>query len=845
MRAATPLAGALLAIFAGQALAVTEIIVTTRKREEALQSVPIAVQAITAEDLERRGITDLDGVISQSSSLIIDQGFSPADQRIVIRGLSPTRGRQNVAILVDDIDISSEAVTTAGGSLLINPRFLDVERVEIVKGPQNALYGRSAFAGAINYVTRKPGDDVEAKVGSDIGSDGRLEFTGRVSGPLSDSIKGGFNAAYWNHDGYHDNSVTGDGVGGIEGTTVGGVLDFAVTEDFSVSARVDYLDDEFEASPYTIMPFNATFTVPANFPGAAAGATRNGVRGETPDGDDLRVFVSEDPRTCADPGLDAQLQGGCDDYEGTTREITRATLTLDWDAGPVAFKSLTHLANAETSQVEGPFGVSATVDSAIGETVTEDETDLFSQELRLVSTGDGPISWAVGGLYWNEDNDTDDGAHLCLNYTGLPNLEPCAPYLAVIFDVDPLNPPAGIVPLNPDTRFRDTEHWSLYGLVEWQFLDEWKISFEGRQTWEDTEVGGPGPNPLTDDNGIWDPSGTLCVLSGFPSCPKIGPGTVPPGGPGNTTVAGVVTGSVDDDFFAPKATLTWTPAEDYLYYFSYARAEKPAGISLINGGTGVFDPEASKFKPEKLDVWELGAKTSWLDNRLVVNAAAFYQDFLDKQVSAQVLVTGSGGVPILQGRVVNAGEAEVWGLEIESNWQATDNLSVNLAFTWLDTEYTDYRVFSTNNVKAAYNGSCEPATVGGRNGCYLSYKGNELEDAPELTMVGGGRYQAALRGETDWFVEGDFRYEDSRFDNEENLLEFPSYWLWNFRAGVTNDRWDVLVYVDNAFDDDTVKTGFSGGSVPAFQLTGQFENWGVLIMPDQRQYGMRVGYRFR
>ncbi|MEO7386484.1 MAG: Plug domain-containing protein, partial [Gammaproteobacteria bacterium] len=111
-RAAQLIMGVALAAVAADALAIDEILVTTRKREENLQSVPIAVQAITAEQLEQKGIVSLKDLVEQSSSVILDQGFAPQDQRITMRGLSPTRGRQNVAVLQDGVDVSSEAGST-------------------------------------------------------------------------------------------------------------------------------------------------------------------------------------------------------------------------------------------------------------------------------------------------------------------------------------------------------------------------------------------------------------------------------------------------------------------------------------------------------------------------------------------------------------------------------------------------------------------------------------------------------------------------------------------------------------------------------------------------------------
>jgi len=179
-------ATAILAVGAGAPAwgAIDEIRVSARKREENLQDVPIAVEAFTIEEIERLNINSLDDITNRSASLVLDQGFSPQDTRITIRGLAPIQGRQNAAVLQDGIDISSQAIVTNGGSLLINPRLFDIERVEVVKGPQNALYGRSAFAGAINYVTRKPSEDLRITAGTDIGNNGQVEFRGGVSGPL-------------------------------------------------------------------------------------------------------------------------------------------------------------------------------------------------------------------------------------------------------------------------------------------------------------------------------------------------------------------------------------------------------------------------------------------------------------------------------------------------------------------------------------------------------------------------------------------------------------------------------------------------------------------------------------
>ena len=182
-------------------------------------------------------------------SLQFDMGFAPSDTRLVIRGLSPTRGRPNAATLVDGIDISSEAIGVAGGTLLINPRMLDIERVEVVKGPQSALYGRSAFAGAVQYVTRDASDELEGEFSLDGAEEGYYTFKGSLSGPLGESAGFRLNAMHWEEGGFYKNSITGNDIGCGEGMGIAASLNFEPNDLFNVKLRVEYADDEFEVSP--------------------------------------------------------------------------------------------------------------------------------------------------------------------------------------------------------------------------------------------------------------------------------------------------------------------------------------------------------------------------------------------------------------------------------------------------------------------------------------------------------------------------------------------------------------------------------------------------------------------
>ncbi len=222
---------------------IEEILVTARKREESLQEIPLSITAFDAAALERNRIQTIDDLAKYTPGLVFDGDFVPQDTRPQIRGLPATRGRPPVGILIDGIDVSSESMLTAGGGMLANLRLLDAERIEVVKGPQSALYGRVAFGGAINYVSKKPGDEVEGNFTTDVGDYGQFEIRGSVSGPVSDTLSIGVNAAYAEHDGYYQNSLDGQKLGGFESAGVSFSARFTPNDNVTNNTRISYSED--------------------------------------------------------------------------------------------------------------------------------------------------------------------------------------------------------------------------------------------------------------------------------------------------------------------------------------------------------------------------------------------------------------------------------------------------------------------------------------------------------------------------------------------------------------------------------------------------------------------------
>lgn len=794
--------------------AIEEVIVYARRREESSQTVPVALDVLDSEVFFQRGLYQLSDVTDQSASVYLEQGSVPQDMNLNIRGLTPTRGRPNMAVLLDGIDITTEAMITSGGTLLIDPMLFDIEQIEIVKGPQHALYGRSAFAGAISYKTRAPGDEFSAAIETDIGNFGQQMIRGRASGPVSDTLRAGISAATWGHDGFYKSPITGRRLGERSGNSGALTLAWDPTDQWSVTARVSYEDSEFGIQAQGHPAPAAVFEMPTSALGPVvnpAVTTILGVRGTPPSAGNLQISNSDDPRTGRD-------------YPGSNQEVLRGTLNATreidnlFGLGPAQFISLTHLASSDSFQFQD-FNAFGRADDlpAFGEIWIDNDTRLFSQEFRLQSTGNGPLTWTVGAEYWEENRDVLNGGITCLSYA--PPFIPaevapsCGPFVANV---------GTTLPRNADLWTRDIEHWAVFGLLGYEINDNWEVTVEARYVNEDLDVSGPDA-----DNSIIDPLGIF------------GGGSVL--GPAPT---GQVTADQSDSFIAPKATLQYNHSDDVMAYLSIAEGIKPAGISTVNGGGGTFQPEQGRFDREQVIVYELGAKSDLFDRRLRLNGALFFQDFTDKQVTSQV--PDDNG--FLVARVLNA-DAEVYGAELDVTWLATEKLSLQLGYTFLESEFTDFTQLTSSAGAIAYTGGCEVVTTAaGQSTCRVSFTGNELERVPRHSFVGIASYQDQLTAGINWFAELQTTFRDERYSNQGNLLQFDSYWLADLRIGLASGNWEVIAYVDNLLDDDTIRDGFNtGGYINDFSLAGAtfvLPDSAQFYLPPPRAFGVRASYSF-
>lgn len=824
---------------------IEEIVVTTRKREENLQEVPIVITAFTSEAIERKGITGLDDIAKYTSGVMLDQGFSKQDTRVVIRGLSPTRGRQNVAILQDEVDISSLAQASAGGSFVINPRLLDVERIEVVKGPHPALFGRSAFSGAINYISKKPGDKFQGNAQIDLGTDDKEEGRVSISGPVvEDKLSLGFNGSLWNFGGFYDSTVTGKGVGGGDGWGVAFAAKFTPTDTITVNARTEYSKDFFDPDArFFLQPQEVPVPAAAISGGVLTNVATNltypQATGSLGNASDYPIAPapSRNPRTG-------------EDYPGSDRKIFRTTLRIDWDLEPVKFSSISHYGKNSTFQFNDTLQIGDYASSAINsgqETYIDTDLRLITQELRLQSNYESPFQWTVGGLFWNEKLEQFSRNTICVSSSG-----GCYAIFAAITGVHARA--TNLSYTDPNIVKRDTYHWSGYGLGEYALTDKLKAEVELRYTVEQE-----------------DTSGFATTAPTFNGCPTVGAGpqrVVNPDGTlrclstaaqisGPLTVNNFTQVQVGSVFWTPRFTLDYKATDDVLLYATAGMGKKPGGLSTIQNALGTA--ATNIYDPEQMWVYELGGKSTWMDGKLVLNGAIYYQDYSKKQVSITREVPLTVSATGIVTSVVNAAKASVKGLEVDMEAAPTDMLTLRASYTYNDGKYKDFKDLS-NSIspisRAAVRNSAQACssvvatTVGTTTTrrCVIDYSGYRLEGASRHSLQMGGSLTGDVSADLNWFFDTDIRYQSKRYTSYENSLWMDPYWLVDLRAGLKTDTWNVTAYVNNLFDDDTIKA--SGVYLQAWNVSYQAPrpttllSGGSGILPDKRQFGVRASVNF-
>ena len=815
-----------------------EVVVTARKTTENLQDVPASITAIGGAQLERESVSDIKDVARLTPGLIFDLGFVPQDSRPQIRGLPATRGKPPVGILIDNIDVSSESIQTAGGGMIGNVRLMDLERIEVVKGPQSVLYGRAAFGGAINYVTAKPNLDRDfVKLSADVGEYGRTE--GRVIGntAISDTVAVRGSLSYAKHDGFYRNSLSGAKVGGFEskGGTIAAL--WQPNEDFRLNARLAISDDQFEPraqvaygfgtnlsqaypvpAPYVgiclgLLPAGFSSAPQATCPAGSAQVAANGFATRTGEiGGYTTVTLSLDPLTGRD-------------YEGTTLKSSVAAVNFDWDTSIGTLTSWTGFARAESRsrQDVDSYGAAATAVTSPSAGTAEPlnfsqvldldtTTKQLSQELRLASDADAQLRWSVGAQFWKEDIDQ-------LNY-GYTSSTIVGRSVARAVQMIGAPPSAGI-------DAKETKHKGLYGSLEFDFTEKLSARVEARYNDEDFTY-------------TW-----LSPARGIAYAPSAANPTASATNP-QWTPAVSVTNTSSFTATTPRASVTYKASDDVMFYGSVGKGFKAGGFVTLAGTPIDF----AKFEPEKLLSYELGVKSKLLNGNLILNGNLFFMDNTDKLFTT--LEPDTRSITGTSLRASNNSDAESKGVEIEAQLAVGEYLRLSALYTYTDAKYTRFAPITTGTLGIAVAGNCtlgevaatpNPTTGAARvlRYCITSNAGLPLERSAKHSGALTATWERPIGGgDLNFLIDGSMQYMGERPEQASLAgIVFGAYTNIDLRVGVTSERWSAYAYVENLTDDDTIRSGQAGGDFARAgnQLVGAY-------LPDPRQIGVRVSYEF-
>ena len=782
---------------------IEEIVVTARKRTESVQDIPLSISVFDEQFIEAAGIRDFDDIARLTPGLVFDKGWIPQDTRPHIRGLPTDRGRPPVGILVDGIDISSESMLSSGGGMLMNLKVMDIERIEVVKGPQSALYGRVAFGGAVNYVSKAPSDEFEASFAADVGQYGQMEGRVGVSFPVSDTFGLRLNAVTAQHDGYYENDVSGEGIGGSDSTGVAAAAAFRPSDTFSLDLRVAYSSDEYEIRPQMQLASKTGHADPVPLPAHVVGVLSPGAFGPAPY--PAQVYA---PPPGTIPLLDtitASLNPYTGkDFEGSSFDSLLLHARAEWDLGGARLNAWLGSTAAETAQNMDVdyyglpwapvFLPTATTNEPLpAQFIYDLETDVdqTNLELRLGDLESDGLRWAVGGLYWNEEVSQKNGNLIVLIF-----FPPTASAGANIAAQDRIG---------KRDESRDTDHWSVYGILEYDFNDTLTGSMEARYSDESTDS-------------QWVVGGNGMLGTGFAPIPV-----------NNNPDA---QRSSEHSFFTPRFALEYQYSEDILGYASISKGVKPGGVSTIASP----NPAHALFEPEELWNYELGFKSTLADGRVTFNAAAFFMDYEGKQtVSLEPSVTAATGFDLVVG---NAGAAEIMGVEFEVALAVTEGLSLRGGYTWLESEYTD---FVTNTNSALSIGLVNDCTLlpaaGGTFICAVDQSGAEMERVPNHNLNLSASYTRPVGNGLDLQIDLLTQYQSDRGIAAGRRHLFDSWLNVDARVGLQAEKWSLFAYVDNVTGDDTVRTAQTSGD---FFALGNLAV--VFFAPDKRQAGLRFNY---
>jgi len=625
---------------AGEAFTLEEIIVTAQKRAESLQDVPISVSAMGSEKISEAGIENLQDLSAYVPNLRVVEGSLVP--QLFIRGIGSGTNQgfeQSVGTYSDGV--------YAGRSMQSRSAFMDLERVEVLRGPQSILFGQSSIAGAISLVSAKPTDEFEGMVSASHAPEfDETEVNAFVSGPLTESVSARLALRDRQQDGYMENKTTN--------------ADGPVLDEQAARLTLDWEGD------------NLTATFKAEL-------ARVEQEGRTMTPLDLGVYP-----TLAAVGTHGALQQtstqlGHDTYSDADNNLSFDSdsffLKLDYDLGNHVLTSIT--AYSEYDFREDNFDADTTEVDAVTLHMGED-FEQYSQELRLTSPGGETLDYIVGLFYQTSEQRYQEQDELQLSSIGL--------------DLLAGQPQGSLDVLLDKALTQQSDTYAAFAQLTWNINDRLRTNIGLRYT-KDEKQGAR-------DQASYELFAPDTLLSGVPAAVAA---------LGFNIANHSLEEDYSEENWTPSLNLQYDLTDDIMVYANYSEGYKAAGFDArgINGWTAGANPFAKSgtqlggesffFDQEEAETFELGAKMSLLDGAAELNVSLYETEYSNMQVS---VFDGAFGFA-----VQNAGEARVRGLEMDGRWRVSEAVTLTSSLGYLDFEWVDYKAGACNGISGSLSAS--------------------------------------------------------------------------------------------------------------------------------------------
>lgn len=722
-----------------------EIVVSARKRNENLIDVPISISAISDTMIENTGINSVADLAQQTPGLSFRPAFGRvgsgqgggSSNRPTLRGQPNILGIPNVGFFVDGVFVSGN---------ITSYQLDNLERIEVIRGPQSALFGRGTFAGAINFITRKPGNEIKGKFEATRGLNNHSEVSGYYDFPvIQDKLFAEISLRHYERGGDWYNRASKKKDGGDESTENASVkLYYKPSDTFDLEFNVGFskdVDGTFAAGFTGINCFlpRITGTV-AGIPQAAS-RSRGYWCGEVNIDNQYDFYSRTD--ILAKFGL-----------RGVDRETFRTSVKANVDIGEWTLTGIGAYNKFRNEQsFESGFNDSEAAGRPVGLSATQDRRRDWSAELRIASPADKRVHGLFGAYYYRENDGAGNNG---------------------VFGV-----PAGVIPIplgstnitfayTPTLNDSAVKSRSTFAAVDFEVTDRLRLTAEGRYQ-IDTIIN----DQLTN-------------------------ATIP---------SNLVNPLLEKDFkkFLPRVTALFKLTPNWNLYGNVAKGNKPGGFNSLPANANaaslaLLQSQFQAFNEESATTYELGIKGGNETRTLQLSASIYQIDWDSQQLTLPFLYTTTTNTQANSTAILNAGKTKVKGAEIDLNYRPFESLNLRVAYALADAKIVDFVDFETADI---YDTDGRVGTfdlAGDPNG---QTAGAQLPQSPKHQVILSADFRRPLTDNVKGFIRGDLTYESKRYDQVHNLAHTGNSNLLNLRTGIELKDWTLTLWMDNALDDRT------------------------------------------